>query len=138
LAGKNALMKPRRKKQIAVGFAIVSVLFGVGTPWFLFFGGGYHAELWLARFDQRAWNENQVQGMQSPRRPMVKALMRRLTMGMNRLEVETLIGKPDYEMMGWQAYKIGYPRWAAFCLDYDVFEVSYEADRLVRMRVRNT
>jgi hypothetical protein len=138
-ARKEARMTPRRKKQIVVGFAIVlSLLLSIGTSWFVFFGGGYHAELWLAGFDQQVWKENQMQGMQSPRRPMVKSLMRRLPRGLSRLEVEALIGKPDYEMMGWQAYKIGYPRWAAFCLDYDVFEVSYQADRLVRMRVRNT
>lgn len=76
-------------------------------------------------------------GTQSPRRPMIKSLMRQLRPGMNRSDVENLIGRPDYVQDGWQAYKIGYPRWQ-FSLDYDVFEVSYEQEKLVRMRVRNT
>lgn len=131
-------MTPKRKKLFAAGLVSISLLFGIGVPWFLFFDGGYHAELWLARFDRATWIENKMDGMQSPRRLMVKSLVRRLNPGMSRVEVEQLIGRPDYERSGWQAYRIGYPRWAAFCLDYDLFEVYYEADRLVRMRVRST
>lgn len=131
-------MLPIRRRQLAGGFAAVSVLFGVGTPWFLLFGGGYQAELWLARFDRGAWVANQIEGRQSPRRPMVKSLVRRLDLGMSRREVEELIGKPDFEREGWHQYDIGYPRWDAFALDYDVFEVRYQDEQLVDMRVRST
>ena len=131
-------MPPRRRRQIAWGLAAVSALFGVGTPWFLLFGGGYQAELWLARYDQGAWIANRMEGRQSPRRPMVKSLMRRLKPGMSRRAVEDLIGKPDHERAGWHIYDIGYPRWDAFALDYDVFEVRYEHEQLVGMRVRST
>ncbi|MBU4271622.1 MAG: outer membrane protein assembly factor BamE [Planctomycetes bacterium] len=130
-------MTPKQKKLLSVGFVLISLLFGVGVPWFLFFGGGYQAELWLARFDRAAWIENKMEKMQSPRRPMVKSLMRQLKPGMSRREVEELIGKPDYEHRGWHSYRIGYPRWQA-SLDYDVFEVYYEREQLVKMRVRNT
>jgi len=131
-------MTPKQKKRLSVALILVSVLFGAGILWFLHFDGGYQAELWLARFDRPAWIENKMDGVRSPRRPMVKSLMRQLRPGMSREQVEGIIGKPDYEYSGWQAYGIGFPRWAAFCLDCDVFEVYYEADRLARMRVRST
>jgi hypothetical protein len=131
-------MTRKRKTQLAVGFAVVSVLFVVGVPWFFLFDGAYQTELWLARFDRAAWIENRTEGLYSPRRPMVRSLMRQLKLGMSREEVEGLIGKPDYEMEGWQSYSIGFPRWAGACLDPDVFEVQYERGRLVSMRVRNT
>ena len=50
----HASMAPRPRQQIAWGCFAISVLFGMGTLWFLFFGGGYQAELWLARYDRGA------------------------------------------------------------------------------------
>ena len=130
-------MTPKQKKMLSVGLIFISLLFAVVPWWFLFGGGGYQAELWLARFDRAAWIENKMEEMRSPRRPMVKSLMRQLKPGMSRQEVEKLIGKPDYERGGWHSYDIGYPRWQ-LSFDYDVFEVSYEREQLVKMRVRNT
>jgi hypothetical protein len=131
-------MTPTRKQRLCLAFLFVSILFEAGVPWFFFFKGGYHTELWLARFDRPAWIENRMEGMHSPRRPMVKSLMRKLKRGMTRDQVESLIGKPDYEHTGWEAYKIGFPRWGVLYFDYDVFEVYFERDHLVSMRVRNT
>ena len=126
-------MTSRRKAVLVASELLLAFV----IVWFYWLRGGYQVELWLARFDQRVWAENQMQGMRSPRRPMVKSLVRLLHRGMSRSDVESIIGKPDYEMRGWQAYKIGYPRWWA-TFDYDVFEVLYERDHLMDTRVRNT
>lgn len=133
-------MTTKRTKLFVAGILaiLILVLANVGIRWFFFSRGGYHAELWLGRFDQAVWLENKAEGMHSPRRPMVKAVMRRLAPGMTRQQVEALLGPPDYEMRGWQAYHVGYPRWAVFALDYDVFEVRYEEESLIEMRVRST
>jgi hypothetical protein len=108
-----------------------------GAIWFWFFRGDYESELWLARFNQAVWLENKMDGIYSPRRPMTRSVMRHLARGMTRQQVEALLGSANYERRGWQAYDIGYPRWA-FALDYDVFEVRYEHERLVEMRIRST
>ncbi len=127
-----------RRKKLFIAALVVFAAADFGIVWFFFFRGGYHTELWLGQFNQAVWLENKSEGIHSPRRPMVKAVMRRLAPGMSRQEVEALVGPPDYEMRGWQAYQIGYPRWAAFALDYDVLEIRYEQERLVEMRVRST
>jgi len=76
-------MTPSRRKQLGTVLAVVVVLFGAGVAWFFLFGGGYHAELWLGRFDQATWIDNRMEGTHSPRRPMVRSLMRRLKPGMS-------------------------------------------------------
>jgi hypothetical protein len=132
-------MTTKRKKLVVAAILLLALaLANAGFIWFSFFRGGYQAELWLGRFDQGVWLENKSDGMHSPRRPMVKAVMRRLAPGMTRQQVEALLGPASYNMRGWQAYHVGYPRWAAFALDHDVFEVRYEQERLVEMRVRST
>ena len=128
-------MATRRKKLFVAAFLILA---NVGIVWFLFFRGGYVTELWLERFDHAVWIENKTEGRRSPRRPMVKSVMRHLVPGMTHQQVEALLGPADYEMLGWRAYHVGYPRWTAFALDYDVFEVRYEHERLIEMRVRST
>ena len=138
LACENQSMRPKLKKWIGRWLVGISLLLPVGVIWFCFLGGGYHAEFWLARFDRSAWVENRTKGLHSPRRSMIKSLMRHLKPGMSRKEVEGFIGKPDRENAGWQTYMIGFPRWDAFYFDPDVFEVLYEDGRLAGMRVRNT
>jgi len=126
-----------RRKNLLV--AALVVLLTIGLIWFGFFGGGYHLELWLGRFNQSVWLENKTEGRHSPRRPMVKSLMRHLALGMTRQQVEALLGPATYQSQAdWQTYDVGYPRWDPFALDHDVFEVRYEHNRLVEMRVRNT
>lgn len=129
-------MTAKRKQFIVVSLVVLA---SVGFIWFCIFGGGYHVELWLGRFDQSVWLENKTEGRHSPRRPMVKSLMRHLTPGMTRQQVETLLGPASYQVHAdWQTYDVGHPRWDPFALDHDVFEVRYEQERLVEMRFRNT
>jgi len=125
-----------RRKQLFL--AALVILPAIGIIWLDFLGGGYHAELWLKRFDQSVWLENKTEGLYSPRRPMVKSVMRHLKLGMARQEVEKLLGPADRERWGWQAYHIGFPRWETFALDADVFELRYEHGRLVEMRIQST
>ena len=133
-------MRPELKKRLSLGLIGVSLVCGaLGGFWFCFLGGAYELELWSARFDSDKWIQNKrTDQMYSCRRPMAKSLMRQLKPGASREEVEKLIGKPDRVAQGWQAYNIGFPRWDAFYLDNDVFEVLYEHNRLVRTRVRST
>jgi hypothetical protein len=130
-------MSTKRNKLFLITILIL-LLADAGIVWFFFFRGGYHVELWLGRFDQTVWLENKTEGRYSPRRPMVRAVMRRLEPGMTRQQLESLLGPADYERRGWQAYRVGHPRWAAFNFDYDVLEIRYEHERLVEVRVRNT
>ena len=57
---------------------------------------------------------------------------------MSRLEAEELIGKPDYKRAGLAGIPDRVPTVGCFFLDYDVFEVRYEHEQLVSMRVRST
>ncbi len=115
---------------LALGFAIPN--------WFFFGRGGYNAEFYLRSFDESTWRANKMDGLHSPRRQMVRSLMKRLEVGMDRKTVEEILGTPDYIMLGWQSYRIGHPHWSAFAIDHDVFEIRYEKERLIEMRVRST